>query len=158
MRFIHIFTVIALLFIATGQAQIESFPGAQLLGRWTGAGAIIVNWCAQDSLPVNIVIHKDGTVSGKIGDATITDGQFRLNSRVLRFLGNSTYLIEADLSGALIAKENIERKHITLFLDFKNGRLSGGFHSSGGKGGDKASMKLSGSGLALVRSNTVSIR
>ena len=132
-------------------AQIESFPPAKIIGHWTGKGKIIVSWCRQDSLPVDMEIHKDGTVSGTIGDAPIRKGQFRLNSGFLRFLGNSTYLVEADLEGALVAGENISRNHITLFLDFKNGLLSGGFHSSGQEAGGKERMKLSGSGLVLVK-------
>jgi len=133
------------------RAQTDSFPATKLAGHWSGKGAIIVSWCAQDSLPIHIAIHNDATVSGNIGDATIVRGTLRVNSWLLRLLGNSTYVIETELRDALIANEHIRRRHFTLFLDLTNDGLRGGFHSSGSKGGGKNAMKLSGSGLLLVK-------
>ncbi|NOX88537.1 MAG: hypothetical protein GXO77_05890 [Calditrichaeota bacterium] len=132
-------------------SQIERFPGSQLRGRWVGKGKIIVDWCKQDSLSFDFVIHEDGKISGKIGDAQIKKGKLRLNSFLLNFLGNSQYLLEAELEGPLVKAEGIERPKIKLFLDYRNNRLVGGFHSSGKKSGAEKSMKLSGSGLALIK-------
>ncbi len=65
-------------------AQVESFPNERLVGHWAGKGQIIVQWCAQDSLSFDLTIHPDGLVTGKIGDASITQGKIRLNAWFLR--------------------------------------------------------------------------
>jgi len=61
------------------------------------------------------------------------------------------YVVEVKLSGALVEKEAITRDGMKIFLDYRNGKLVGGFHSTGRKAGVKRVMKLSGTGVRLVK-------
>lgn len=121
------------------------------VGTWKGEGTIIVTWCAQKQMPFELNIDEHGTVSGTIGDATIQYGTMELNNILYRWLGNREYIIDAELSGYLIEKENIKRDSIRIFLDFEKPFLSGGFHSSGSTFGGKEEMVLSGSSVKLVK-------
>ena len=47
-----------------------------MVGHWEGNARIIVSWCHQTNLPVAVDIHADGSVTGKIGDATLVGGHF----------------------------------------------------------------------------------
>ncbi len=121
-----------------------------LIGHWQGSGKIIVTWCQQDTLPVDMTITPDGKVLGTIGDAQC-EGIIKTNARLLRWLGNPHYVIECQLSGALVAQEGIQRQSIKLLVDYQDGQLVGDFHSSGSKWGGKEKMMLSGSHLVLTR-------
>ncbi len=138
-----------LIYLLSGSSGFSQSPDQKLAGRWQGAGKIIVTWCQQDSLPVTLTIRPDGKVSGTIGDATIREGEIKPNSWFLRLLGNPDYVIYCKLEGALIAREQIRREAIKLLVDYKAGKLVGGFHSSGLKFGGKEKMMLSGSDLVL---------
>ena len=52
-------------------------PG--MAGHWQGDARIIVIWCQETNLHVRLDIRADGTVTGNIGDAMLTRGQFRRN-------------------------------------------------------------------------------
>ncbi|NOX38849.1 MAG: hypothetical protein GXO78_15060 [Calditrichaeota bacterium] len=126
-------------------------PFRELAGHWQGKGEIIVSWCQQDSLPFDLYIQADGTVSGRIGDAVIRDGALRWNRWWLRLLGNPDYVIHVHLEGPLVKDEGIVRKELNVLIDHSNDVLTGGFHSSGKKWGGRGRMKLSGSGVMLHR-------
>ncbi len=124
---------------------------AGMAGKWKGSGKIIVTWCEQKELPVEIEIFQDGRVTGRIGGAAVENGRVAANSGMLVRLGNPKYVISADLKGPIVKAEGIVRTAIKLFVNLDDGRLTGGFHTSGGKFGGKDAMMLSGSGLALIR-------
>ena len=50
-----------------------------MVGHWEGSARIIVSWCHQKNLSVQLDIHADGSVSGTIGDAKLTGGRFDSN-------------------------------------------------------------------------------
>jgi hypothetical protein len=122
-----------------------------MIWQWEGTGKIIVTWCEQDSLPVDIWIDENGIVTGKVGDAEITAGILRLNGVILRMLGNSRYIIDLELSGPLVEEEQITRSGGKLLLDFENDAFSGGFHSSGSKFGGKEKMVMTVVNLKLKK-------
>ena len=74
----------------------SDFLTDSMIGQWEGTGKIIVTWCEQDSLPVDIWIDENGIVTGKVGDAEITAGTLGLNGAILRMLGNSRYIIDLE--------------------------------------------------------------
>ena len=124
-------------------------PPSGMTGNWQGKGKIIVSWCEQDSLSFYLTITSDGKVSGKIGDAVIKNGQLKKNSLILRWLGNSEYIIEADLEGSIVKTENITRESIKLIVDFEDNCIVGDFRTSGGKFGGKDKMQMAG-GLKVI--------
>jgi hypothetical protein len=125
-----------------------------LVGHWRGNAKIIVSWCEQESLPVAIDIATDGSVTGKVGDATLVNGKISHNRGWLgRKLDLKTDLIiTGGLEGAIVAAESISRDGVNIPLNFEGGELSGGLHSHGSETGGKDSMKLSASSLTLKKS------
>jgi len=125
----------------------------RLAGHWKGSARIIVDWCKQPTLPVTIDIHSDGSVTGKIGDATLTKAQVTRNRGwVGRKLNLATdYIIRGDLTGPIVAAESITRASVSLPLNLAASNLDGGVHTSGKKLGGKSDGILSASSLKLVR-------
>ena len=106
-------------------------PPSEFIGTWEGKGKIIVSWCQQDTLLFSLRIHSDGLVDGKVGDAQLINGFLRKNNWLIRKLGNPEYLIGGNLQGSLVAAEEINRKSLHyLMVDFDDGKLVGGCHTS----------------------------
>ena len=120
-------------------------------GRLVGKGRVIVTWCKQGSISFDLTIEKDGTVSGKVGDATIKNGRLRKRSFLMRWLGNREYAIWADLDGFIVEAEHIRRKSIILMLDFKDGRIKGAMNTSGSQFGGKNKMFMTVVDITLKR-------
>ncbi len=142
--------LVALLAAWTLSAADRSLPSA-MTGQFKGSAKIIVNWTKQKQLPVEVVIADDGSVTGKIGDATLEDGRLKRNRGAIgRKLNIKTdYIIVGQLSGPVIKAESIERKSVSIPLNFNDGQYAGGLHTSGSKIGGESRMKLSASGLTL---------
>ncbi len=136
---------ICLFFIAS---SVYSIDISKFEGHWKGQGKSIVSWCKQKVIPFDIVIKKDGEISGKIGNAKIKRGKIYSN-----FLGilNRDYVIEVELEGYLVKKEKIKRKKMKIMVDVKGDYLVGGFRTSGLKVGDKYSMSMTGTDLVLKK-------
>lgn len=96
-------------------------------GHWEGAARIIVSWCHQTNLRVVVDIHADGSVTGKIGDATLVDGHF-LSHRTWPW-GHS--MITGKFEGDIVAAENITRKQLKMICDFKDGSYTGQIDTEG---------------------------
>jgi hypothetical protein len=123
-----------------------------MTGQWEGNAQIIVSWTTQRTLPVTLGIQSDGKVSGKVGDATLTNGRFKANRGWLgRNLNIKTdYIITGDLNGPVIAAENIKRKGVMMPLTFATNAFKGAVHTSGTHVGGKKRMVLS-AGVTLKR-------
>jgi hypothetical protein len=82
-------------------------PG--MAGHWDGNARVIVALCRQPNLPISLDIREDGSVTGKVGDATSTKGQLKSNrSWSGRELNLKTdYIITGDLNGSIVAAEEI---------------------------------------------------
>jgi hypothetical protein len=130
----------------------EAFaPGT--VGQWQGHARIIVAWADQTDLRVALDIRDSGEVTGKIGDALLTNGRLKKNRGELgrKLKGKTDYIIVGDLKGDIISAEGITRRHVKIPLNSSNGILSGGVHTSGSKFGGKDHMILSAAGLTLTR-------
>lgn len=90
-----------------------------MIGHWEGSARIVVDWCKQQQLPVSIEIHSDGSVTGKVGDATLKNGQLSRNrgwiGRKLNLARD--YAIRGDLTGPVVAAENITRSSVCRLTD-----------------------------------------
>jgi hypothetical protein len=124
-----------------------------MTGSWKGGAQIIVVWCKQTNLQMQLHIKPDGQVTGRIGDATFRNGQFGKNRGSLgRKLNLKTdYIITGDLEGPIIAAEKISRRSVSIPLNMKDGVFTGGLHTSGTHVGGKKSMVLSAASLELER-------
>ncbi len=142
-RFNIVFIALFLIVPSVYSIDISKFEG-----HWKGKGKSIVTWCKQKVIPFDIVIEKDGKISGKIGDAKIKGGKIYSN-----FLGvlNRHYVIEVELEGYLVKKEKIKRKKMKIMVDVKGDYLVGAFRTSGLKMGDKYSMSMTGADLVLKK-------
>ena len=127
-----------------------------IVGHWQGGGRIIVTWCQQTNLPLALEIKGDGTVTGKVGDATLTKGRFRRNRGWLgRKLNIKTdYIITGSLEGPIVAAEGIVRSGVKIPVNNSAGKLVGGIHTTGSKFGGKKRMILSAS-LNLAKTSII---
>ena len=125
--------VFATLLVAGNLYAAESIATPAMLGHWDGNARIIVSWCHQKNLPVAVDIHADGSVTGKIGDATLIGGSFEANRGWLgRKLNLATdYIITGKLDGAIVAAEGITRDKIYIPLNLKDDTFVGGINTSG---------------------------
>lgn len=146
--------LLATLFLAVWAAMAsEAVLTPAMQGQWEGNARIIVNWCSQPRLHVVLEIHPDGSVMGRVGDATLLDGRIQGNrGRLGRKLNLATdYIIKGRLSGPVVAAEDIRREGVSIPLDFTAGGFAGGIHTSGSKLAGKERWILSASRLALRR-------
>lgn len=141
---------------SSGLLAAETAVSAAMVGHWEGSARIIVSWCQQQNLRVSVDIATDGTVTGNVGDATLTKGRLKRNrGRLGRKLNTRTgYIITGGLDGSIVVAEGIKRSSVKLPLNFRGGTFAGGLHTSGAMFGGKARMIPSASSLTLVRRNT----
>jgi hypothetical protein len=132
----HIFGFVPMLALFLSGAHlhaVESIVTPAMIGHWEGNARIVASWCHQTNLAVALDIHADGSVTGKIGDATLIEGHFAANRGWLgRELNLATdYIITGNLDGAIIAAEGIKRDKIYIPLNFKDNVFVGGINTSG---------------------------
>jgi len=109
-------------------------PPASMVGHWEGKAEVAVNWCNAKELAVSLTINQDGTVAGKVGDATLKDGHIYPNpgKPPKGFTLQTNFVVEAALDGPLVAAEGIKRDEICIPVDVnKDGQLAGAFLTSG---------------------------
>jgi hypothetical protein len=126
-----------------------------MVGHWEGNARIIMTWCQQTNLPITLDIRADNTVAGKVGDATLINGRLRRNRGWLgrKLQVKTDYIITGNLTGPVVAAENITRSGVKMPVNFRLGNFVGGLHTSGSKFGGKRRMILS-AGLVLARAPT----
>jgi hypothetical protein len=131
----------------------ESIVTPAMVGHWEGNARIIVSWCHQKNLPVVVDIHADGSVTGKIGDATLVGGHF-LSHRSWPW-GHT--MVTGKLDGAIVAAEGIARSGVTMICDFSDGSFKGQIDTNGSlcvfssEKTMKEKMALTAVGLKLTR-------
>lgn len=155
-RCITSFIAMGVLLLAGWRSQAADSPVAPaMIGHWEGDARIIVSWCRQTNLHVTIDIRNDGSVTGKVGDATVIKGRLAQNRGSLgRKLNLATdYIIKGELGGPVVAAEGVMRKSVSIPLNFLGGKFVGGIHTSGSKFGGKEKMILSASSLTLKHSD-----
>ena len=115
-------------------------PPASMVGRWEGRAEVAVNWCKATELPLTLTIGEDGAVTGKVGDAALANGHVFPNPGRARqgLTLQTSYVIEANLDGPLVAAEGIKRDEICIPVEVdKDGKLTGAFLTSGSEYGGK---------------------
>ena len=129
----------------------------EMVWRREGQAEVFVSWCRQKELPVALTIYEDGTVEGKIGDATLGHSRIEPNrswlDRALHW--RTDYAIRGDLSGAIVAAESITRHRVSILLNFDGSRFTGAVITSGLKMGGKDTMKLTAGRLKLDKNTKV---
>ena len=80
-------SLVSLALIALTQSPLSAQQrDSALAGRWFGHAELSVSWTVQRALDVQLDIQPDGSVSGTIGDALLTDAHVYSDSRVARSL------------------------------------------------------------------------
>ncbi len=122
-------------------------PPAAMVGHWEGKAEVAVNWCNAKELAVSVSIAPDGSVAGKVGDATLKGGHLYPNpgKPPKGFMLQTNYVIEAELEGPLVAAESIARGEICIPVELnREGQLTGAFLTSGSEYGGKDERVFSG--------------
>ena len=153
------FSVFLLITFSVVFAGSKISPPSEFVGHWEGYGNEIVLWSEQDSIFFSIQILPDGAVSGTVGDAKLINGYIRRNGLIERYFGNPEYLIGGDLDGFIVESEKLYRDGLHyLIIDYIDGKLVGGFHTTGSHGNPfgnnkswKKKMKMTGTDVKLVK-------
>lgn len=134
------------------ELKIPTIP-TEYIGHWKGQAKIIVNWTKQKHLPIDIEIHSDGTIEGKVGDAELVNGKLVKKSWVYTkvFQHENPYRIVGDLQGEIIKSENIQRDSVHISIRVEDSKIDGGLGTSGTKTGGKENMILSAMDVSLIR-------
>jgi hypothetical protein len=115
-------------------------PPPAMVGHWEGKADVAVNWCNATELAVALTINGDGTVAGKVGDATLKEAHIYPNpgKPPKGFTLQTKYVVEAALDGPLVAAEGIKRDTICIPVEVNaDGQLAGAFLTSGKEYGGK---------------------
>ncbi len=70
-----ILTALAVLVAAWPLSAADKALPSAMTGEFKGSAKIVVNWTKQKQLPVEVAIAEDGSVTGKVGDATLKEGR-----------------------------------------------------------------------------------
>lgn len=122
--------LLALVFIVLARAGEKpgTIPPPELVGQWQGQGRVAVPWTTVQSMPVNLTIRQDGTVTGQVGIANVAGGGFAEYSKKKK----SPYVLTVNLEGALL-EDGIIRRSFRLNLRPEGARLTGSGASDGVK-------------------------
>ena len=149
MRRTVLVVTLGLVLISLACAKVSAPPG--MAGSWQGKAEITCAWCKQHEMGVELTIAADGSVTGKIGDATLD--QARLNKNVVRPDSLPTkYVIKAKLVGPLSTSEGVTRATIDIGVDLAGESLTGAFVTNGDLSGTKETSRLAGRLPGLSRS------
>jgi hypothetical protein len=132
-RILGLWIASALTLAFTSSRAAESVVTPAMVGHWEGNARIVVSWCHQTNLPVKMDIHADGSVTGTVGDAKLTEGRFQKNRGWLGRELNlwSDYIVTGGLGGAIVAAEGITRSNVKMPLNFSGDTFTGGVNTSG---------------------------
>jgi hypothetical protein len=132
-----------------------SRPAPPLAGRWTGSAHIVNDFVRATTLAVEVEIHDDLTVTGRVGDATLTNGRLISNVGSLARAANlgRDYEIRGDLTGPLIADEQITRAGVIIPFnhDPATDTLHRGVNTTGTPFGGKDKVVVAAKDLRLRR-------
>lgn len=125
--------MLALLLTVLISCASDNVVTPEMVGHWEGDARIIVSWCQQKNLSVKLDLHADGSVSGMVGDAKLTEGRFASNRGwLLRKLNWSCdYMITGGLDGDIVSAEGIKRGRVMMALDYNDGIFKGGVGTDG---------------------------
>ena len=152
-KFAGLIVTVFVFLVALNLGAAENIVTPAMVGHWEGNARIIVSWCQQTNLTVVVDIHADGSVTGKIGDATLVAGHF---------LAHRTWpwrhtIVTGKLDGAMVAAEGIARSAVTMICDFNDGSFTGQIDTNGSlcvfssEKTMKEKMALTAVGLKLTR-------
>lgn len=105
-----------------------TIPPSEMVGLWHGQGRISSNWTSDQSLPVNLVILPNGTMTGMIGLATVAGGRFEHFSNKQK----RPYILTVNLTGVLL-EDGVVRRSFRLSLRREGERLTGSGESDGSR-------------------------
>jgi hypothetical protein len=104
-------------------------------GRWAGTAHIENVWGSGKTFRVVVDIHRDGTVSGTLGEAKLVHGHFRRWRPVgvgRKASGDMMdYMITGRVAGLIIPVERIAAEHVYIPIDIAGPTLDAGVNAHG---------------------------
>lgn len=111
-------------------------PDETIIGLWSGNGKSHIDLPSDNSeeyintyteVEIMIIIHEDGTVTGSVGDATLTECHITLNrtdfERSIHF--KTDYIIKGQLQDAIVVGDAISYRDITIPFNIEDDTLKG---------------------------------
>ena len=142
---------------ATHVASPPPAVDSAMVGRWCGSARINNDWVQQRTVEVDIDIAANGAVQGMVGDAQLLDARLRSNRNAIerRLHVKTDWIIDGQLTGDIIASENVRRTSVKIPLNWvasdSGQTFRGGVNTSGLPVGGAGSGGLAASRLVLHR-------
>ncbi len=111
------------------------FAHEQIVGHWIGTARVVHLWAYGKTFQVALDVHRNGSVTGKLGAAKLIDGHWRTDrpSDAKRTKNRDwmDYMITGRLSGMVIPADHIAAANVFIPLDTEGGKLQGGVNTHG---------------------------
>src|SRR5262245_29222629 len=123
----HFLSSLSLLVAACAFPDTAIHPPRHLVGEWGGTAKVVGTMMLDRTFTVRIQIHRDGTVTGVVGDSTLTNAQFyrhrpvSVSRKERRDLMD--YMISGQLSGPLLVRQHVSAPQVFIPLDYNEGRF-----------------------------------
>ena len=104
-------------------------------------------------MSLRLVVERDGSVTGNVGDATLVDGRLcdpRGSVSKLMRVGHA-WSVEGNLSGPIVRADNVTRARVHVLLDWNGQSFTGELQTDGNFEGPPAEQVLSAKRLVLRR-------
>jgi hypothetical protein len=125
----------AIALLAFGLLATSSMADQSFVGRWAGTATILNVWAHGKRFRVTIDIHRDGTVSGAVGNAKLIAarfGRWRPVGEGRKGSGDMMdYMITGRLAGFIIPAEHISATNVYIPLDSTDGTFDAGLNAHG---------------------------
>ena len=131
----HPLALIGAVFLAQVFPSTPMGPPAQFVGEWRGTAKVVQVLTLDRVFPVRVSIHRDGTVTGAVGESTLRGGRFMRHRPVAISREERRdlmeYMIRAQLVGPVLTAERISAREVFIPLDYADGRFEAAVHTHG---------------------------
>ena len=123
----------AILFAAASPGA--AMPPPEFAGAWHGTAKVTHGVMLDRAFPVRVYIHRDGTVTGTVGNSTLRDARLTRH----RPVGVSReerrdlvdYMITGRLVGPVLTAKRVSAREVFIPLDYAEGRFAAAVHAHG---------------------------
>lgn len=135
---ISIILLLILVFIATtfNRSMLDNWnPPQTMAGKWTGQPEVFGPFkkgispseYPEDWVPIEMVVATDGNVTGKVGQAELTDCKVKQNRNAFeRLLGIKTdYIVSGTLKNGIVQDDTVEKRDISIPYNIVDGEMRG---------------------------------
>jgi len=120
-------SLIAVLLVLAVGAPVAAQVPFPLHGTWEGNASVVSPSLGANGLRVRLVVARDGTTTGTVGDAQLVNGRLRTNRSAFAriFKLRTLWRIDGELVGPLVAADSLVAERVVMPVDLVDGQLRG---------------------------------